>query len=129
MTWNIQRWPLQRRRWGYKCPCPQVCPFTSQKSSFIPNWPFHFPHVSFCFPEVPPFYFSKMFYCFPELPFSFPETPSFYLLWASFSKNAFFPAACTFLPSSGLPTKMIFVSLLFCVLLELFIDQLVTFYW
>ena len=73
-----------------------MCPFTSQKSTFIPNWPFHFPHVSFCFPEVPPFYFSKMSFCFPELPFSFPETPSFYLLWASFSKNAFFPAACTF---------------------------------
>ena len=77
-------------------------PFTSQKCLSFPELPFHFPEVrfcflelSFCFPEVT-FYFSKMLYRFPESPFSFSEVPSFYFLSTFFSKNAFFPADCTF---------------------------------
>ena len=51
----------------------------------------------------------------------FPELLSFYLLCASFSKNAVFPADCTF--SSSCSERWYFPCF-FCCLLELFIDQL-----
>ena len=73
----------------------QNCCFFLELPFYFPEVPFYFPEVPFCFPEVP-FCFPKMPYCFPELLFTFPEVPSFYLLRASFSKNDFFPAHCTF---------------------------------
>ena len=48
--------------------------------------------MPFCFLEVP-FYFWKMPSCFPELP---SRSAFFNFLCASFFKNAFFPAHCTF---------------------------------
>ena len=86
--------------------------------------PFSFPKVLLCLQEVP-LCVSKMLYCFLELFFSFPEKPSFYLLYVPFSKNSFFPANCTFSSScSELLRETIFVLPLFCLLFKLFIDQL-----
>ena len=90
--------------------------------------PFFFPEVFFCFPEAP-FYFSKIPYCFRELPFSFPEVLSIYLLCTSFSRNAFFAADCTFSSCSEMVTEIIYTLLLFCFLMELFIDQLMMPSW
>ena len=89
----------------------------------FPELPFYFLELTFCFPEVSS-YFSKMPYCFSELPTLFPEVSSFYLLCASFSKNAFFPVDCTLSSSCSELLRQIFPLLLFCFLLELFIDQL-----
>ena len=123
-----------------------MCPFTSKNALLFPELSFYFPELPFYLPELP-FYlqvmlfcflelpfpfpeklfsFSKMPYCFPELFFSLPELLLFYyFLSVSFSKNAFFPADCTFsLSCSELLRAIIFALLLFCFLLELFIDQL-----
>ena len=60
---------------------------------------------------------------FPEVPFCFPEV-SFHLLCATFSKNAFSPANCTFSTScSELLREIIFSLLLFCFLFRLYIGQ------
>ena len=86
-AWNIQKGPLQRGR--KRCPClPVNVAFYFPKCLSFPELPFYFPEMTF--------YFSKMLYRFPESPFSFSEVPSFYLLSTFFSKNAFFPADCTF---------------------------------
>ena len=78
---------------GCKWPCPRVnesfyFPKIKNALSF-PELPFYFPERPFCFPELS-LYFSKIPYFFPELLFSFPEVHSFYLLYASLFKNAFF---------------------------------------
>ena len=98
-----------------------TCPFTSPSFTNA----FYFPEAPFVF-QKNFFNFSKIPYCFPEVPFGSPEMPSFYLLWASFFKNAFFPADCTFsLFSSELLREIIF-ALFFCFVIELFIDQLLS---
>ena len=129
-----------------------MCPFTSQNALLFPELPFYFVELPFHFLELP-FYFSEVPFCFPGLPFSFPkvplcyqemplcvskmlyyflelffsfpEKPSFYLLYVAFSKNSFFPADCTFSSScSELLRETIFTLPLFCLLFKLFIDQL-----
>ena len=91
-------------KWPWKCTCPQVnVPFYFQKNALLTwNYPFDFQKYHL-FPEITLLFsgsvvlfcksallFLKMSHCFPKLSFSFPEVPSFYLLCASFSKNAFF---------------------------------------
>ena len=78
-----------------------------------------FPGITLLFSRSDPLfsrmavYFLKMFFCFPQLPFSFSELPSNYLLWTSFSKNAFFAADSTFSSSSELLREIIFAMLFF----------------
>ena len=82
------------------------------------------------FPELP-FYFQNCFFIFQYWSFIFQKCP--FVSWncplfiycvGLFPRMFFSPANCTFSLSSELLREIIFAMLLFCFLLELFIDQL-----
>ena len=61
-----------------------MCAFSSKKCFFMRRIALLSPRIALFSLEVPLYFL--------ELPFSCPERPYFYLLCASFSKNAFFPS-------------------------------------
>ena len=83
-----------------------------------------FPRISLLFSRSA-FSFLKNSLLFSGIVLCLPEVPYFYFLCTSFSKNDFFPVDDTFsLSHSELLREIIFALLLFCFLLQLFIDQL-----
>ena len=110
--------------------------FSKIKNTLLfPELLFYFPELPFYFPEVS-FYFSKVPVHFPEVPISqkcpivFQNCPlvsisAFFLFTVRlfFLEYFFPPADCTFSLSSSESCSEIFPLLLFCFLLELFIDK------
>ena len=132
-NFDIQKWPLQRDgEVASGLVFKSRCFFTFQKCFFIPRIALLFFGSVLLFPWNCPFVFQKCLFIlknalffFPKLSFSLPEVPSFKSLFTSISKNALFPVVCTFsLSCWELLREIVFALLLFCFLLELFIDQL-----
>ena len=103
----------------------------SKNALLFPELPFYFQlmllcflEFPFCFPEVP-FHFSKIPCCFLELSFVYQKCLIFIFYAHLFPRMIFFPVDDTFsLSHSELLREIIFALLLFCFLLQLFIDQL-----
>ena len=97
--------------WGCTYPCSQL-----NASFYFPTMLIYFLEVSFCFLELP--------FCFRECPFVFQNCLSFIYCMHLFEK-CFSPTDCTISSChSELLGEIIYDLLLFCFLLELFIDQL-----
>ena len=67
--------------------------------------------------------FSSIVFLFSRSAFIFLKNALLVIYCASFSKNVFSPADCTFLSCSELLRDTVFALPLFCFLIELFIDQ------
>ena len=115
---NIKKWPDGQKSseeggQGSKGPCPQV------------NVPLYFPKMSLYFQNCLSFFRSVFFFLknvllFSRIALTFPTIV--FLLFTSwaFFQDAFFPSDCTFCGSSS----EILREIIFPLLLELFIDQL-----
>ena len=99
-----------------KCSFSQNCSFIFQKYPLASwNYPFVF--------QKGIFIFEKCCIVFQNFPLAFQRCLLSFHCCLSFSKNTFFPTDCTFSSScSELLREIIFALLLFCFLLELFID-------